>query len=111
MPIEALWSLKFESDIGAYGGGVVAFQNGKVFGGDLQYTYIGTYSISGNVFSVKARISLYAGEPNSIFGPIASFNVKLSGKCDDREMILDGNIQGGSDNAMRVICTRRADLP
>lgn len=111
MPIEALWSIQFISDLGSYGGGVVIFRDGHVLGGDAQYTFSGSYEAQGDLLTVKARASLYAGEPNSIFGSLVSFNVTVAGKYNDREMVLDGQLMGGADNAMRIVCTRRLELP
>lgn len=111
MPIEALWSIQFISDLGSSGGGVVIFRGGHVLGGDAQYTFSGTYDLKGDLLTVKARASLYAGEPNSIFGSLVSFNVAVAGKYNEREMVLDGRLRGGADNAMQIICTRRLELP
>lgn len=36
--IEALWSVEFVAANGNYGGGVVIFESGRIFGGDSSFT-------------------------------------------------------------------------
>ena len=81
--IEGLWSISFsavdqpQDDVGA---GVVVFETLRVFGGDSIYFYTGNYSItSENQIKANVSVNHYFGPPLSIFGPLETFTIILSG--------------------------------
>lgn len=109
--LEALWSVEFVSSLGGFGGGVVVFETGRVFGGDGQYYYLGTYEVEGEIASDEAEITHYSGQPYSIFGPRDKFRVKVSGKVQEPIMELKGYLVDDPRMEFVARLTKRADLP
>jgi len=40
-----IYSVEFQSNLGAFGLGIAVFDNGKINGGDLSHLYKGSYSL------------------------------------------------------------------
>jgi hypothetical protein len=80
--LDGLWILKIQRPE-LTSGGVVVFINGKVFGGDNGFTWVGTYE--GNDRLLKAQVLVHNFDPDiqSVLG--------ISG---DYELYFSGNIQG-----------------
>ena len=57
--LEALWSAKFESNLGIFGSGVVIFETGRVFGGDGEYYYTGNYEVNKDEINGKLLVVHY----------------------------------------------------
>lgn len=109
--LEALWSVEFVSSLGGFGGGVVVFETGRVFGGDGQYYYLGNYKVAGETASGEAEITHYSGQPYSVFGQRKKFRIRVSGKLQEPTMELKGYLV--DDPSMEIVMrlTKRADLP
>lgn len=108
--INGLWSVQFSSSSGSFGGGIVVFQNGKVYGGDLGYYYIGSYKIEDDLISGEVAVANYSGAPHSVFGPINNFKLVLSGKVHSTNMTLNGNLVGQPNMTIGIQCTKRAEI-
>jgi hypothetical protein len=65
--MDGLWTVEFGSSTGIFGGGVAVFRDGKIWGGDATYYYIGEYSLSGNTLSATLRISPFIEGAESVF--------------------------------------------
>ena len=55
--VEGVYSAHFLSNADRYGEGIVVVDGGKIHGGDLDYVYIGKYSLSNNEFSASLDVS------------------------------------------------------
>lgn len=80
--VDGFWILRIENPQNA-SGGVVLFINGKVFGGDNGFTWVGSYQSDGRV--VKGRLHVENFDP-----AIPS----ILGVPGDYDMDFSGNIQG-----------------
>jgi hypothetical protein len=109
--LEALWSIEFVSNRGAYGAGVAVFKSGRVFGGDAQYYYLGTAQVEGNVVNAQVTVTHYAGPMSSIFGPAKQFNLRLTGNLSAPTMEMGGVVAENPSLQIRARLTKRADLP
>lgn len=109
--LEALWSVEFVSNLQSVGAGVAVFETGRVFGGDSQYYYLGTFRIVGGVIHAELEINHYAGSPSSVFGPLQKFNIKLQGEPTDPVMVLRGHLVQNPALQIYIRLTKRADLP
>ena len=109
--LEALWSVEFVSSLGLFGGGVVVFETGRVFGGDNNYYYLGNYKVEGETASGEAEITRYGQGVLSVFGPKEKFRIKVSGKLQEPIMELKGYLV--DDPRMEIVMrlTKRAALP
>jgi hypothetical protein len=78
MSIEALWTVRFASNLGSSGGGVIIFETDRLFGGDPDYTYVGKYDSSdGKHISADLEITNYSGNLNSVFGRSPQFSLHI----------------------------------
>lgn len=110
--IEALWSVDFHSGPQRVGSGVVAFETGRVFGGDAIMIYVGRYEVEQGVVHVTCRVSRYAHAPDfqPIFGS-DQFALVLAGQLQRHEMRLAGHVVDRPDLAIEFHAIRRAELP
>jgi hypothetical protein len=53
--IEGFWILKIQPPP-VTSGGVIMFTQGKIFGGDNGFTWVGTYSVSGQMLKARVRV-------------------------------------------------------
>lgn len=110
--IEALWSVDFHSGPQRVGSGIVAFEAGRVFGGDAAMIYVGRYEVERGVVHVACRVSRYAHAAGfqPIFGA-DEFDLVLTGQLQRHEMRLAGHVADRSDLAIEFRAIRRAELP
>ncbi len=110
--LEALWSVEFLSTTTqGYGAGVIVFESNRAFGGDAQYFYIGRYELVHDTLKAEAKVTHYAGLPNSVFGPRKEFTLKLEGKIAEPMFDLKGYLVEQPGMKIIVRLTKRADLP
>jgi hypothetical protein len=75
--MEGLWTAEFGSSTGTFGGGVAVFRDGKIYGGDATYFYIGEYVVSGTNLQATLRVAPFIKGATSVF------------KTAGRELTLD----------------------
>jgi hypothetical protein len=112
--IEALWSIEFNSGYGYVGRGVVIFDNNRVFGGDIQYYYIGTYTIQDQILSAKVIAVYYdqGDEPFSLFNTTEKrIALHVSGQVQQHAITASAYRSDAPENQVMVRLTRQAELP
>ena len=111
--LEALWSVEFGSNVGSIGAGVAVFETGRVLGGDSAFMYVGNYKTDSGVVHSEIRVTKYnnLSGMQSIFGPLTSFNLKVSGKADPKEMVLTGSVVEQPQLQITIKAVRRVELP
>ena len=109
--LEALWSVEFVSNLEAVGAGVAVFETGRVFGGDSQYYYLGSFRVVNGVAKADIEVNHYFGPLSSIFGPLTKFNLKLTGQPNNPVMELSGHLVENPKLQIYIRLTKRADLP
>jgi hypothetical protein len=79
-----LWAVEFFANTGIAGSGVVALQNGVIFGGDHSYYYFGDYQITvpnpllpQELLRGNARIRHYFGRRSGVFGDLDELNLRV----------------------------------
>jgi hypothetical protein len=90
---EGIFDLSFFSDNENIGNGFASFKNGKIRGGNEEFSYYGTYDLGQQskdyavAFDAKISVQYYKGINLAILGKIAQFPVEMSGadgfKIDD----------------------------
>ena len=108
--LEALWSVRFSSNMGIHGGGVVVIENGKILGGETGYTYIGSMRAERERVIARVRVSKYMAEAPSIFG-MDHFEMELSGRADESQIRFEGFIVGSPRHDISIDLVRRVELP
>lgn len=99
------------SSQGNMGAGVIIFESGRIFGGDISYYYLGKYEIKDDMLNAKVKITHYAYEPYSIFGNLKEFTIHISGKVQVPVAIAQGYLLENPTQKITIRCTKRADLP
>ena len=111
MGIQALWTIDFVS-IADAGPGVLVFQNGRIFGGDAQYYYLGRYEFEVKLLWARVHAHHYAGTHYSIFGPRSNLTLELFGNIrQDGTLFCSGTVVEAPEMGLDVIFERQAALP
>jgi hypothetical protein len=87
--MNGLWTAEFGSSTGIFGGGVAFFSDGKIWGGDATYYYVGEYATSGDTFKATLRIAPFIEGAESVF------------KTVGRDLTID--LEGSLTNANQAI--------
>ena len=94
------------------GGGVVVLSNGRVLGGDIAFTYIGTYLESEKGMQADVTVQNFEPAEGNVLGIKGDFKLSLD-VSRVSETILQG--QGSTPSApgfgLKVKLTRRAGMP
>jgi hypothetical protein len=69
--MDGLWTVEFGSSAGIFGGGVAFFRDGRIFGGDATYYYVGEYNLTKNGFHATLRVSPFIPGARSVFGTVS----------------------------------------
>lgn len=109
--IEALWSAEFLSNQDIFGSGVVIFETGRIFGGDAQYYYTGTYEIKNGTLEGKVDVVHFSGEPWSVFGTLSKFSLNLTGQPSAKTFDVGGVLIEDPAKRILIRLTKRAHLP
>lgn len=109
MPIEGLWIVKFTA-AQLSGSGVLVLSQGKVFGGETGFYYIGTYVADGNV--VKARVMIRNFDPSvpSGFGIPGDYEMDVSATMQDSTMSGTAIISGQPQYSLGLKLIKTANL-
>ena len=91
--MDGLWTAEFGSSTGVFGGGVAIFQNGRIWGGDATYYYIGEYALSGKNFKATLKIFPFIEGAQSVFKTVGKdLTIELRGTMtSDTEAIAQGH--------------------
>ncbi|MEY2578997.1 MAG: hypothetical protein QOI49_1821 [Verrucomicrobiota bacterium] len=96
---------------GQTGSGLALIGNGNINGGDAGYLYKGTYEISARRISCSLKITRWDPSATSIFGNLASFDLKLTGQFagSPATLGLEGNVVQFPNMRLRLECRRLSD--
>jgi len=118
MSIEAFWCLSFHSNNHNIpenaGFGVVIFESGRVFGGDSNFYYNGTYLLNGGNITAKVRVKRFAAGMPSITGLddyVLIIGGLSKGSYNDDEFMVDGHVENVPQAKVYVGFKRIENLP
>lgn len=92
--LDGLWILQIQPPP-VTSGGVVVFINGKIFGGDNGFTWVGTYTEGDRL--MKGRVHVHNFDPD-----IKS----VLGVPGDYDMYISGNVQGETITGIAMIANQ-----
>lgn len=117
MSVEALWTVTFQVESPTPGekwenGGVVVLETGRIFGGDSQYYYVGTFKLAGgDELLGRLKVVHYHGDRRTAFGDAGPiFEVDLHGKLVAPNMIT-GVMKRPGFGALAFRLSKREELP
>lgn len=92
------------------GYGLVTVSNGCINGGDETYLYQGHIDAYGGQAKVTVDVTHYRGPLNSVFGPLQSYTLNLSGTVDEKSFNVRGCIAGTSGPMIQILGKKVASL-
>ena len=109
MALDGLWIAQFTGKE-VSGSGVVVFSNGKLFGGETGFYYIGTYESDGKV--VKARVMIRNFDPAlpSGFGIPGDYEMDVSAVLQDDKITGTAMIAHQPQHSLGIRLTKKANL-
>jgi hypothetical protein len=110
--LEALWTVEFEVAGGWENGGVLVFETGRIFGGDSQYYYLGTFFASEGSVTAELRVTHYHGPPQTAWGDAArDFQVTAQGRWQGDDTIVGTMTRAGHPRPLNFRLRKRSELP
>jgi hypothetical protein len=109
MALDGLWIVQFTGKE-ILGSGVAVFSNGKVFGGETGFYYIGSYEAEGKV--VKARVMIRNFDPAipSGFGIPGDYEMDVSAVLQDDKMTGTAMIANQPQHSLGIRLIKKANL-
>jgi hypothetical protein len=108
--LPGIYSVEFQSNLGAFGLGIAVFDNGKINGGDLSHLYKGSYSLDEKAIRVEVFVSQYRDIQESVFGSLNNFTLNLTGDASDDGFNTTGSVTGQPQLNITVIGKRISEL-
>lgn len=105
-----LWSMEVGDRLGVAPIGVIAFSQGKVYGGNDKYFYVGNYRIENDTFQAEVKVTHYNDIPDSLFGSANELSFTLCGGVSGSEMDLLGSLPACSDREYTVRLHKLASI-
>lgn len=107
--IDGFWILKILPPP-VTSGGVAVFINGKVFGGDSGFTWVGSYTVRDQL--IKARVLVHHFDPDiqSILGLEGDYEMHLSGAVDGNCITGTAMVAGQPQHTLAIRLDKRAEL-
>lgn len=109
--LEALWSVRFITNVESFGSGVAVLETGRILGGDAQCFYVGSYDVENGIANATVTVTPYAGPSMTVFGQAKKLSLKLTGKPEHSAFELQGFVVENPALNVRIHFTRRAELP
>ena len=93
-----------------YGSGVVVFSNGKVFGGETGFYYVGSLEDDG--LTVKARVAIRNFDLSipSGFGIVGDYEMDVSAMVQDNQIVGTAMIANQPRHSLGIRLTKKANL-
>lgn len=108
--VEGFWIVQFAGMEGK-GGGVVVLTNGRVFGGDSAYTYLGTYGEASGRLKAQVKVQNFDPQIGNVLGIKGDFTLVLDLNVDsDDELNGQGSTPSAPGFGLKTKLTRRATL-
>ena len=107
--IEGLWIVYAEGPQGNSTGGVAIFTNGKIYGGDSGFYYVGTYH--GDAV-VKARVAVHQFDPAvpNILGVGGDYELNVTAMVDGDTMNGTAVVASLPNEQMAIKLVRKASI-
>lgn len=107
--IEGLWILQILPPP-VTSGGVAVFVNGKIFGGDNGFSWVGTYAISGNLIKGRVHVHNFDPEIQSVLGVPGDYDMHFSGNLEADVIIGTAMIANQPQHSLAMRLQKRAPL-
>lgn len=103
--VNGLWTIEFATHFGR-GSGVAYFHDGLIHGGDHLYYYVGRYEQGPTGIRGTIEVRQYNSAGISVFGPIPSFVLGLTGAVRGDLIMAQGTLDGPLHQSTTLKLTR-----
>lgn len=103
--VNGLWTMEFATHLGR-GSGVAYFHDGLIHGGDDLYYYVGRYGQDSTGIRGVIEVRQYNSAGSSVFGPIRSFALGLTGAVRGDLIMAQGTLDGPHHQSVTLKLTR-----
>jgi len=108
---DGLWTVKFQTNLGLLGQGVVVLVGTRVLGGDTSFYYDGYLKGSGELIEGEITVIRFAQTLTSVFGNLEKFRLVLSGKVEEGKRIsLKGHLFENPNMKITVTGEKKAEI-
>lgn len=107
--LDGFWVMRIETPQYT-SGGVVIFINGKVFGGDNGFTWVGSYSQSGQILKGLVRIHNFDESVQSVLGIPGDYDMHFAGTIEANTITGTAMVANQPQHNLPIRLTKRADL-
>lgn len=107
--VEGFWVLYFETPQFT-GGGVAMLLNGRIFGGDDGFTWIGTYTGDERLFKGRVMVRNFNPSVQSIFGIGGDYEMHISCNVDGDQISGTAMVAGQPQNTVGLRMLKKANL-
>ena len=108
---DGIYSVSFATPTMTAGKGVCYVEGGRIRGGDSAYAYFGPSQQVESKLTASLDVVQHDPSSPSIFGPIANFELQLSGVTEGDRFALSGGVPGNSTMTITVRGRKIRDLP
>jgi T3SS negative regulator,GrlR len=109
MAVDGFWILQFKG-AEVYGSGVAVLANGKLFGGESGFYYIGTYEAEGKMLKARVVIRNFDPAVQSGFGIVGDYEMDVSVVVQDDNMTGTAMIANQPQHSLGIRLTKKANL-
>lgn len=107
--LDGLWILQIQPPP-VTSGGVVVLINGKIFGGDNGFTWVGTYTVIDRL--IKGRVHVHNFDPDikSVLGVPGDYDMHISGNVLGDTITGTAMIANQPQHSLAIRLDKRANL-
>jgi hypothetical protein len=109
MSLEGLWIARFHT-AELFGSGVVVLANGKVFGGETGFYYIGTYQVDESILKARVMIRHFDKSVPSGFGIEGDYEMDVSARLEGDEFKGTAVVTNRPQYSLGIRLTKKANL-
>lgn len=91
-------------------GGVIMFTNGKIFGGDNGFAWIGTYALTDKLVRARVRIHNFDPDIKSVLGVDGDYDMHFTGTLEGDSITGTAMIANQPQHTLAIRIERHAQL-
>ena len=107
--VEGFWILQIETPQQT-SGGVCVFLNGKIFGGDNGFTWIGTYTSDDKLIKARVNVHNFDKSVQSVLGIPGDYEMHFSGNVQGNMITGAAMLAGQPQHSLACRLLKRASL-
>jgi hypothetical protein len=107
--LDGLWVLQIQTPQ-VTSGGIVVFINGKIFGGDNGFTWVGTYTATDRLIKSRVHVHNFVPDIKSVLGVPGDYDMHISGNILGDTITGTAMIANQPQHSLAIRLNKRANL-